>query len=84
MVVKIYQEVSNSTMNWKSKRKSIIRSFSIAKNMYSNGLGRISEKISELEPGAEFLEVQIFFISFFFLKNNILKITWSNGKVVFV
>ncbi|XP_047255271.1 putative glutamine amidotransferase GAT1_2.1 isoform X2 [Capsicum annuum] len=39
-----------------SKRKSIIRSFSIAKNMYSNGLGRISEKISELEPGAEFLE----------------------------
>ncbi|XP_049405897.1 putative glutamine amidotransferase GAT1_2.1 isoform X1 [Solanum stenotomum] len=39
-----------------SKRKSIVKSFSIAKNMYSNGLGRISEKESELEPGAEFLE----------------------------
>lgn len=40
-----------------SKRKSIVRSFSIAKNMYSTGRGRISEKESELEPGAEFLEV---------------------------
>ncbi|XP_009801723.1 putative glutamine amidotransferase GAT1_2.1 [Nicotiana tabacum] len=39
-----------------SKRKSIVRSFSIAKNMYSTGRGRISEKESELEPGAEFLE----------------------------
>ncbi|KAK4715456.1 hypothetical protein R3W88_013794 [Solanum pinnatisectum] len=39
-----------------SKRKSIVKSFSIAKNMYSSGVGRISEKESELEPGAEFLE----------------------------
>ncbi|KAL3336794.1 hypothetical protein AABB24_029454 [Solanum stoloniferum] len=41
---------------FESKRKSIVKSFSIAKNMYSSGLGRISEKESELEPGAEFLE----------------------------
>ncbi|XP_010320742.1 putative glutamine amidotransferase GAT1_2.1 isoform X1 [Solanum lycopersicum] len=39
-----------------SKRRSIVKSFSIAKNMYSSGLGRISEKESELAPGAEFLE----------------------------
>ncbi|CAN4124866.1 unnamed protein product [Withania somnifera] len=39
-----------------SKRKSIVRSFSIAKNMYSTGRGRVSEKEPELEPGAEFLE----------------------------
>ncbi|XP_055805300.1 putative glutamine amidotransferase GAT1_2.1 [Solanum dulcamara] len=39
-----------------SKRKSIVKSFSIAKNMYSTGCGRISEKESELEPGAEFLQ----------------------------
>ncbi|XP_059315944.1 putative glutamine amidotransferase GAT1_2.1 [Lycium ferocissimum] len=39
-----------------TKRKSIVRSFSIAKNMYSTGRGGISEKESELEAGAEFLE----------------------------
>jgi hypothetical protein len=40
------------------KRKSIVRSFSIAKNMYSTGRGRISTEESELEAGAEFLQVQ--------------------------
>ncbi|KAL0446851.1 UNVERIFIED_CONTAM: putative glutamine amidotransferase GAT1 [Sesamum latifolium] len=38
------------------KKRSIVRSFSIAKNMYSNGRERISPNDSELEAGAEFLE----------------------------
>ncbi|KAL3636058.1 hypothetical protein CASFOL_020605 [Castilleja foliolosa] len=38
------------------KRKSIIRSFSIAKNMYSAGRDNISDRESELEAGAEFLQ----------------------------
>lgn len=38
------------------KRKSLLRSFSVAKNMYSRR-GSISSKESELEVGAEFLEV---------------------------
>lgn len=39
------------------KRKKIIESFSIAKNMYYGGSGTVSVKGSELEAGAEFLEV---------------------------
>ncbi|KAJ8548269.1 hypothetical protein K7X08_030738 [Anisodus acutangulus] len=39
-----------------TKRKSIVRSFSIAKNMCSTERCRTSEKESELEAGAEFLE----------------------------
>ncbi|KAK4423539.1 putative glutamine amidotransferase GAT1 [Sesamum alatum] len=38
------------------KKRSIVRSFSIAKNMYSNGRERITTHNSELEAGAEFLE----------------------------
>lgn len=38
------------------KRQSILRSFSIAKNVYS-GRGMVSSPKSELEVGAEFLEV---------------------------
>lgn len=38
------------------KRKKIIESFSIAKNMYYGGSGTVSVKGSELEAGAEFLE----------------------------
>ncbi|GAA0167104.1 cysteine protease [Lithospermum erythrorhizon] len=40
------------------KRKSIVRSFSIAKDMYSTGNGRTAAKESELEAGAQFLEVR--------------------------
>ncbi|XP_031123633.1 putative glutamine amidotransferase GAT1_2.1 [Ipomoea triloba] len=41
-----------------SKRKSIVRSFSIAKDMYSTGRGNnnVSIQESELKAGAEFLE----------------------------
>lgn len=39
------------------KRKSIIRSFSIARNIYTTGRGMDPWKESELEAGAEFLEV---------------------------
>ncbi|KAK3189320.1 hypothetical protein Dsin_028881 [Dipteronia sinensis] len=38
------------------KRKIIVRSFSIAKNMYSSGNGKVSGQESELQVGAEFLE----------------------------
>ncbi|XP_057980573.1 putative glutamine amidotransferase GAT1_2.1 [Malania oleifera] len=38
------------------KRKNIIRSFSIAKNLYTRGRGMPPSKESELEAGAEFLE----------------------------
>lgn len=38
------------------KRKSIIRSFSIARNIYTTGRGMDPWKESELEAGAEFLE----------------------------
>ncbi|KAG4914392.1 putative glutamine amidotransferase isoform C [Glycine soja] len=39
-----------------SKRKIIVRSFSLAKNLYTMGRGNCSSKDSELEIGAEFLE----------------------------
>lgn len=39
------------------KRKIIVRSFSLAKNLYNAGRGMNSNKESELEAGAEFLEV---------------------------
>ena len=39
------------------KRKIILRSFSLAKNLYTTGRGMSSSKESELEAGAEFLEV---------------------------
>ncbi|GFP84681.1 protein ntpr [Phtheirospermum japonicum] len=39
------------------KRKSIVRSFSIAKSMYSAGRDNVSDRESELDAGAEFLEV---------------------------
>ncbi|KAL0296700.1 UNVERIFIED_CONTAM: putative glutamine amidotransferase GAT1 [Sesamum radiatum] len=38
------------------KKRSIVRSFSIAKNMYSSGRERFLPNDSELEAGAEFLE----------------------------
>ncbi|KAL2233401.1 uncharacterized protein LOC105156732 [Sesamum indicum] len=38
------------------KKRSIVRSFSIAKNMYRSGCERFSPNDSELEAGAEFLE----------------------------
>ena len=38
-------------------RKIILRSFSIAKNMYISGHGMVSSKASKLKVGAEFLEV---------------------------
>ncbi|KAK7381442.1 hypothetical protein VNO78_34134 [Psophocarpus tetragonolobus] len=39
-----------------SKRKIIVRSFSLARNLYTEGRGNLSSKDSELEVGAEFLE----------------------------
>uniref|UniRef100_A0A7N2KLU7 Uncharacterized protein n=1 Tax=Quercus lobata TaxID=97700 RepID=A0A7N2KLU7_QUELO len=39
-----------------TKRKTILRSFSIAKNLYISGHGMISSQGSELIAGAEFLE----------------------------
>ncbi|KAL9456796.1 hypothetical protein AB3S75_005927 [Citrus x aurantiifolia] len=47
--VKLDQEIEN-------KRKVIVRSFSIARNMYSSGGGKVSGQESELQVGAEFLE----------------------------
>lgn len=41
------------------KRNSIVRSFSIARNMYSAGREKVSDQESELETGAQFLEVYI-------------------------
>lgn len=39
------------------KRKVILKSFSLARNLYERGSERNFSKESELEPGAEFLEV---------------------------
>ncbi|KAJ8769835.1 hypothetical protein K2173_008244 [Erythroxylum novogranatense] len=39
-----------------TKRRIIVRSFSIARNMYSSGCGMISGQESDLEVGAEFLQ----------------------------
>lgn len=39
------------------KRKILVRSFSLAKDLYNAGRGMNSTKESELEAGAEFLEV---------------------------
>lgn len=39
------------------RRKIIVRSFSIAKDMYTTGCGMNPSKESELAAGAEFLEV---------------------------
>jgi hypothetical protein len=41
----------------KNKRKIIMRSFSIAKNLYATGRGKCSSKHLEFETRAEFLEV---------------------------
>lgn len=54
--VKLDQEIEK-------KRKVIVRSFSIARNMYSSGGGKVSGQESELQVGAEFLEVSWKFIS---------------------
>jgi len=48
--VKLNKEMEN-------KRKIIVRSFSHAKNLYNAGRGTTSPRDSELEIGAEFLEV---------------------------
>lgn len=39
------------------KRKILVRSFSLAKNLYTTGRDAQPEKEPELEVGAEFLEV---------------------------
>ncbi|CAK7326632.1 unnamed protein product [Dovyalis caffra] len=39
-----------------TKRRILVRSFSIARNMYSSGGGRVTGQESELKVGAEFLE----------------------------
>lgn len=54
--LKLDQEMEN-------KRKKIVRSFSIAKNIYTTGRGMNLIKESELEVGAEFLQVFSFDIN---------------------
>lgn len=64
-----YQKKLNSTMSvpktleldreMENKRKILVRSFSLARNMYAKGApGKNPSKGSELEVGAEFLEVK--------------------------
>lgn len=45
------------------KRRIIVRSFSLAKNLYTTGQGLNPSKEYELKAGAEFLEVQIIVVS---------------------
>lgn len=52
--IKLNTELENA-------RKTIIRSFSLAKNLYNTGCGSNPLKQSELQVGAEFLEVTFFF-----------------------
>lgn len=44
-----------------NKRKTIIQSFSLAKDVYTHGSGLNPSKESELQVGAEFLEVYYYF-----------------------
>lgn len=64
-----YQKKLNSSMSvpktlkldreMENKRKILVRSFSLARYMYTRGApGKIASKESELEVGAEFLEVK--------------------------
>jgi hypothetical protein len=63
----LYQKKLNGSKNvptslklnqaMEKKRKIIVRSFSLAKNIYNGGRGMHPSKQSELEVGAEFLEV---------------------------
>lgn len=48
------------------KRESLVRSFSIAKNLYSTGKSSTEE--SDLEEGAEFLQVYYLFSTLRFLR----------------
>ncbi|KAJ4830441.1 hypothetical protein Tsubulata_029846 [Turnera subulata] len=50
------QKAPKLNQELETKRNVIVRSFSIAKNMYSSGGGKISGQESELEVGAEFLQ----------------------------
>lgn len=65
-----YQKKLNSSMSvpktlvlngeMESKRKILVRCFSLARYMYIKGAtGKNPSKVSELEVGAEFLEVKI-------------------------
>lgn len=64
-----YQKKLNSTMSvpktleldreMENKRKILVKSFSLARNMYARGApGKNPSKESELQVGAEFLEVK--------------------------
>lgn len=50
-------KTSKLNQEMEMKRETIVRSFSIAKNMYCSGEGMTAGHESELEVGAEFLEV---------------------------
>lgn len=39
------------------KRKLILKSFSVARNIYKSDSQMVASRSSELEPGAEFLQV---------------------------
>lgn len=65
------------------KRKSLLRSFSVAKSMYSKR-GSMAIKESELEVGAEFLEVSLLKLKSLKEINNILtRFNTFNAGVVF-
>lgn len=67
--VRAYQKKLNSSTalpkplklnkEMENKRKAIVRSFSLAKNLYTAGIEMNPTKQTELEAGAEFLEVYI-------------------------
>lgn len=52
------------------RRKVIVNSFSLARNIYANGNNFRQLKEADLEPGAEFLEVYVNF-------------SWDNLKLIF-
>lgn len=47
----------NLNKEMENKRRTIVRSFSLARNIYITGNGMNPSKESELQAGAEFLEV---------------------------
>lgn len=72
--VKLNKEMEN-------KRKIIARSFSLAKDLYTTGRGNVMNpsKESELEVGARFLEVYIYYTT----KQNIILLKIMNFLSIF-
>jgi hypothetical protein len=66
-----------------NKRKTIVRSFSLAKDLYNHGHGMNPAKESELQAGAEFLEVMhnynFSFVCYFILVCLTMKHEYNGG-----